>query len=154
MGGAVKVDRRNFFGVSAGAAIAGPQVVSEVAKKIVEGGGNKFVGGSLGYGLNTLQEAEDCVPVARDGGRWRSVIAECTAELAKVDAIRSRPKHERNWQSVAAQHIDSLRSVSAVNKARMMVEEIEAMHIMAERSWLERRIEDAKKQLGPLGELL
>lgn len=47
----MKVDRRNFFGLGAGAAIAGPQAVSEVAKKIVEGGGNKFVGGSLGYAI-------------------------------------------------------------------------------------------------------
>jgi hypothetical protein len=148
----MKVDRRNFFGLGAGAAIAGPQAVSEVAKKIVEGGGNKFVGGSLGYGISA-PKPENCVPVAPDGGYWRSVIADCTAELAKVDAIRSRPKHERNWQPVAAQHIDSLRSVSAVNKARMMVEEMDAMHIMSERSWIERRIEAAKKQLGPLGDL-
>lgn len=147
----MKTDRRGFFKFGAGAAVAGPQVVSEVAKKIAEGGiGNKLA--QAGY-IGGLSD-KACIEASPDQGYWRETLARCTADLANLDAPNIPPKHERNWQAVAAQHIDGLRSVSASHKARMMVDEIEAVRRMAERSWVERRIEEAKKYLGPLGSLL
>jgi len=50
--------------------------------------------------------------------------------------------------------IDGLRSVSAVNRARMIAEEREQRGKRRELSFLDERIADLKERLGLLGEFL
>jgi hypothetical protein len=77
------------------------------------------------------------------------------ASLTKMLANIENPRNEdRNLEVVAAQRIDGLRSVSASNKARMMLEERERRELLRQRSWMQRRIDEIKEHLGPLGEML
>jgi len=71
--------------------------------------------------------------------------------LANIENPRNE---DRNLEVVAAQRIDGLRSVSASNKARMMLEERERRELLRQRSWMQRRIDEIKEHLGPLGEML
>lgn len=82
----------------------------------------------------------------------RSELADAVKEMAAFDK-KAKPSCERYLEPICAQRIDSLRSVSAVTKARMMVEERERLERMRQKGWLQQRIDSLKEQLGPIGSL-
>lgn len=74
--------------------------------------------------------------------------------LAEIDKPESRELWQRQWQGIEARRIDSLRSVSPGAKARMMTEWTESLQRREHRTYIEREIDELKKQLGPLALLL
>jgi hypothetical protein len=140
MGGAVKTDRRGFFKFGAGAAVAAPVAMKQVVNDF---GGNtpSMPGGYVGRS------------VAGPSPEYlRSELADAVKEMAAFDK-KAKPSCERYLEPICAQRIDSLRSVSAVTKARMMVEERERLERMRQKGWLQQRIDSLKEQLGPIGSL-
>jgi hypothetical protein len=143
------MDRRAFFRGSAAAVVAAPVAAKQIAGEVMRNGGGPIppFGAAFGRGLSTAA-GETSSP-----GHWlKQELKEYTERLAGLD--KDKPQYDRNWHPIASQNIDGLRSVSPVNKARMAVEVMEAMERARERSWIERRIDELKKQLGPLGDLI
>jgi len=141
----MKADRRSFFKFGAGAIASAPVAMKQVESAML-GGPVKDGYGMYGKGVvNALWSGEDNGWVKRE-------IAEITANLTKIE--ETKPLHERHWSPVIAQRIDGLRSVSPVNRARMMVEASENLARVNERSWMQRHLAELKKRLGPLGDLL
>lgn len=141
----MKADRRSFFKFGAGAIASAPVAMKQVESAML----GHPVGSGLGkYASGLVNE----VPSGGDHSWMKQEISEITAKLARVD--ETKPLHERHWSPVIAQRIDGLRSVSPVNRARMMVEASENLARVNERSWMQRHIAELKKRLGPLGDLL
>lgn len=136
------LDRRSFFRASAGAAVAAPVAMKQVTEDML-------------YAV----KRGPLVPVSGLAGQLgspnQSHLHDELASLTKMLANIENPRNEdRNLEVVAAQRIDGLRSVSASNKARMMLEERERRELLRQRSWMQRRIDEIKEHLGPLGEML
>jgi hypothetical protein len=143
------MDRRAFFRGGAAAVVAAPVAAKQIAGEVMRNAGGPVppFGAALGRGLSATASTGE------SPGHWlKRELKEYTERLAGLD--KDKDRHERNWHPVASQSIDGLRSVSPVNKARMAVEAMEAMDRARERSWIEKRIDDLKSQLGPLGDLI
>ena len=83
----------------------------------------------------------------------RSELADAMKEMASLEG-KEKPAHEIYLEPIVAQRIDSLRSVSAVTKARMMSDERHRLERMRHKGWIQQRIDKLKEQLGPFGDLL
>lgn len=142
----MKADRRSFFKFGAGAIASAPVAMKQVESAILDR--------PMGLGLYKYASGagETALGMGSDNSWVKREIAEITANLAKVE--ETKPLHERHWSPVIAQRIDGLRSVSPVNRARMMVEASENLARVNERSWMQRHLAELKKRLGPLGDLL
>jgi hypothetical protein len=132
----MRTDRRGFFKFGAGAAVAAPvamkQAVADVGMPPLPNG---FAGaGAIG--------AETASGIKAEITRYAKSIA---------DLDRPRQRHERLLEPIIAEQIDGLRSVSPVNRARMMSEAREELQRLRERGWMQRAIDNLKERLGPLG---
>jgi hypothetical protein len=138
----METNRRKFFGFMGGAAAAAPVAMKQLANVPLSGG---FAASRLGGGL------AGPMPESMPGDYLRNELADYAKRLVALDA--SPADHERLFNPAVAERIDGLRSVSAVNKARMMFEERARFEKASQKSWIEMRMEQIKKQLGPLGGL-
>jgi hypothetical protein len=136
------LDRRSFFRASAGAAVAAPVAMKQVTEDML-------------YAVKRGPLVSISGLAGQLGSPNQSHLHDELASLTKMLANIENPRNEdRNLEVVAAQRIDGLRSVSASNKARMMLEERERRELLRQRSWMQRRIDEIKEHLGPLGEML
>lgn len=133
--------RRSFFKFGAGAAVAAPVAMKQVA--------SDFGGGQLAM----PQTRVDTVATNPSLEYLRIELADAMKEMASLEG-KEKPAHEIYLEPIVAQRIDSLRSVSAVTKARMMSDERHRMERMRHKGWLQQRIDKLKEQLGPFGDLL
>lgn len=138
----MKTDRRSFFKLGAGAAVAAPVAMKQVTEDML-------------YAVKRGPLVSISGLAGQLGSPNQSHLHDELASLTKMLANIENPRNEdRNLEVVAAQRIDGLRSVSASNKARMMLEERERRELLRQRSWMQRRIDEIKEHLGPLGEML
>jgi hypothetical protein len=136
------LDRRSFFRASAGAAVAAPVAMKQVTEDML-------------YAVKRGPLVSISGLAGQLGSPNQSHLHDELASLTKMLTNIENPRNEdRNLEVVAAQRIDGLRSVSASNKARMMLEERERRELLRQRSWMQRRIDEIKEHLGPLGEML
>lgn len=136
------LDRRSFFRASAGAAVAAPVAMKQVTEDML-------------YAVKRGPLVSISGLAGQLGSPNQSHLHDELASLTKMLANIENPRNEdRNLEVVAAQRIDGLRSVSASNKARMMLEERERRELLRQRSWMQSRIDEIKEHLGPLGEML
>jgi hypothetical protein len=135
------INRRGFFRAGAGAAVAAPVAMKQVAGGLIYTAPHSLGLGSIG-----------ATAVGGDSDWMKKDLAQYTAQLAGLN--ETKPLHERDFYPVIAQRIDGMRSVSAVNKARMMVEAREVHERLNQRTWMQKRIDEIKERLGPLGGLL
>jgi len=145
----VAMDRRKMLGALGGAAIAAPTVAKGVAAQMADYSSSKKIGIPMGYGLGGSAQTS-----TSEGANWLQQRLKGLVEEMASFKTENRPLCERSWHPVIAQQIDSLRSVSGQNKARMMVERTERLAAEAHKSYLEREIADLKAKLGPLAGLL
>lgn len=134
----IRVSRRNFLGTAAAAPLAAPSIVKSIAE-----GKQGLVG--RGTPVSLLQASPDDNPESLMNS-LRSLIRDRTEAAAKA------PEVSRLHRDLLAQHrIDGLRSVSLVNKMRMVAEDEARREKEDNLRWLEERIAQIKRQLGPLG---
>lgn len=133
--------RRSFFKFGAGAAVAAPVAMKQVA--------SDFGGGQLAMPPTLFGD----IAASPSPEYLRSELADAMKEMASLEG-KEKPAHEIYLEPIVAQRIDSLRSVSAVTKARMMSDERHRLERMRHKGWIQQRIDKLKEQLGPFGDLL
>lgn len=139
------LNRRKFFGVGAGAVVAAPVAAKQLGQEVAGGIRTYRHLPSIAHGMADRPPDPDPEWTKKD-------LVNCTQRLAEID--EHQPPYHRAFEPVIEARIDGLRSVSPVNKARMILEAREDLHRQSQRSWLQREIDDLKKKLGPLGGML
>lgn len=110
------INRRGFFGASAGAAIAGPQVAKMALDKASINTMKEY-GGSASWGNYGPANAKDTEMSVSDHVSMIRHQIECVA--------KNKARHDRPYLSpdtLAALRIDALRSISPQHKARRAIE--------------------------------
>lgn len=131
----MKLSRRKFFGASAGAAIAGSSAAknaiatAHTSMPIASGGLASEVGGIVANKTTFLDRLKR--------------LQEALSEVDKKDIER----HKRNLVPIEAARLDTLRSISPVNRARMAIEFAEQLERERNRSWLLGDISEIERQL-------
>lgn len=143
----MNVNRRNVFGILGGGAVAAPSV----AKKIAEG-----IGGSGpepgGYPIGGSLVAESTAGSVQERDWLPGRIQELKAQLSGERPIA--PRHQRPFRHVEAARIDGLRSVSASNKARMLIEWQEGEDHEQSKAWWQNELKHLLERAGIVGLLL
>lgn len=141
------MSRRKFFGAAAGGVVAAPAV----AKSALDGVGYsnaRFVENAATGWLGASGMGKD-VPFVETESHIRQRLTELVSERSDVV--------ERNIVPPSLfrdMRIDSLRSVSVTNRARMIAEARAAENLAHELKWIDRRIEEMKSKLGLFGQLI
>lgn len=146
MGG--KVARRSFLKLIGAAPVAAPAVAKASVLEIERAIGRDGVESNFAYGgmANTM---EACGP-ADGGAYWRGELERLL--MRRKHVCEHHPKSQSGLASDIG--IDGLRSVSPVNRARMLAEDRLRREKERGLSRIDERIAEAKAKLGPLGELL
>jgi len=138
------VGRRSFLKFMSAVPVAAPMAakasVLEFEKAVIANGV------PIGNGQPYLQASTHDLPIEY----MRDEISSLIKRKTKVESN----KNEFVMDTASDMSIDGLRSVSAVNRARMIAEEREQRGKRRELSFLDERIADLKERLGLLGEFL
>lgn len=144
-----KVARRSFLKLMGAAPVAAPAAAKAGVLEFEEAWTGMPPRGVVGaeYGGSTGVNAMQC---PSSPAYWGEELKHLLARRQHVEAS------EDNLQLdlMADLRIDGLRSVSAVNRARMIAEDRSRRSKLRELSWLDERIAEAKQKMGPLGGLL
>lgn len=133
----MNTNRRKFFGLLGGAAVAGPAVAKEAIEKLPTGMGDFNLNPSFGDASYALIKGEGTVVGdgvdlrLREIADLKRLIAGDLSESEKED--RRRRRMERR-QVLVSQHVAGLVSVSSVRKLDIYNRRIEALSLDIERS--------------------
>jgi hypothetical protein len=147
----MKVSRRVLFGVGAGAAIAGPNVVKSA---LVHGAD---LGSSAMPAMGSVLSGAVPAFIGDSSGPNKAETPTFLLDQLKRLAIQrdDTVKNTKPYLCVAGDlRIDGLRSVSVASRARMIAEERAKRELANQLSWIDKQIEDVKKQLGILGNFI
>jgi hypothetical protein len=150
----MKTSRRGFFGLSAGAAIAGPAAAKSVLKDVATANYRGLGVGSIPQAVSSDGYAvkQTDVPWDNDAGWIKREIEDAIKH--REDLIKRSAAEQVDPRHAIAHRIDGLRSVSAPNRARMIQEDRARRELEFSLSWTDRRIAELKKKLGVLGVFL
>lgn len=132
----IQTSRRKFFGFMGGAAAAAPLAARDLTS-VAQMGGALPAPPMIG-GLSMASSTDQA---------WMREELKRMSKRLK-EGVRRPDYDARQWQLIDARHIDSLRSVSQVNRARMYVEAAENRQIASETHWLKKSVADYAEKLG------
>lgn len=138
------LSRRKFFGAAAGGVAAAPAV----AKSALSGVECENTGFWRVRSDAAKVEGYDS-PFVETESYVRERIKELISDRAGVVE-----KHQPLLSAARELRIDSLRSVSATNRARMIAEARAAEDLTCELKWIDESIEEMKSKLGVFGQLI
>lgn len=126
----MNTNRRKFFGLMGGAAVAGPAVAKEVVSKLPSGMGDLSMGRPL-RGLHEVMSAKTAQGIGDGDWRLRQIadlkrlIAGDLTEEEKEDQRRARIEAR---QALVSQHVACLGSVSSVRKLDIYNDRLAALN--------------------------
>ena len=138
------LSRRKFFGAAAGGVAAAPAV----AKSALSG----VEYANVGFGT-VSSDAAKVVGYDSPFVETESYVRERIKELIS-DRAGVVEQHQPSLSAARDLRIDSLRSVSATSRARMIAEARAAENLTCELKWIDKRIEEMKSKLGLFGQLI